>query len=394
MLLHIVEDEVFINSVIVELDKLFPGENIYLVNTPVNKHELKHIKSKNAICAPFMSEKYQMALNKYENSDAVIFHNLIKRYKWNILKHIPQKTKKVWIAWGADIYGSGKLAESFYRPLTQKHARRIRKTNSTLKGPLRDILFNLGSLAPLNWRISLGINDNIQNYFKYIDYISPVIYEDYELLKKLYPKTKFKYLPFRYNVANSLFSNINQPITSGKNIIIGNSASPVNNHLDAFELLKNIKLGNDQKIIVPLSYGGDKVYIASILKKGQDYFNDHFYPISDFLPKEEYNHILQSVGFGFFNSLRQLAMGNIYTLLFMGAKIFIDEKNPTFNFLKRNKLNFCSLNQNIIEIQNEMTRPMHEDEIIKNRLFLFNEFETTNYQKKLEQFINELREAN
>lgn len=391
MLLHIAEDEKFIDTIIKNLELINPGENIFLINVPSKDYQLKYISNKNVICATYGSSEYEEYLNKYKNANAIVFHSLIQRYKWYILKSLPSSAKKVWIAWGADLYGSAKLTNTFYKPLTRKHRRRMQKATSTLKGPFKDMLFDLGFLVPLTWRVKFKINDNIQNYFNYIDYLCPVIYEDYLLIKKHYPKTPFKYLQFSYNVDDSLFSNINQPITSGNNIIVGNSASPVNNHLDAFELLKTVKLKSDQKVIVPLSYGGDKLYIDAVLEYGEKYFKRNFMPIMNFLPQKDYQIILESVGFGFFNSLRQHAMGNIYTLLFMGAKVFIDEKNPSHSFLKRNNLNFCSLNQTTDNLQKELEHPLSEKEIKNNRNFLFKEFETSNYEKKLGLFIEELK---
>lgn len=391
MLLHIAEDEKFIDPIIKALDNLAPSQNIFLIRIPSPDYKLKYIKSPNIICATYNSIQYNEIIEKYKFCSAIVFHNFINRYKWNLIKKLPPNTKKVWIAWGADLYGSAKFANSFYKPLTKKHTRRLQKETSTLKGPYKDMLFYLGSQIPLVWRVKLGISDNIENYFKYIDYICPVIYEDYLLLKKHYPKTPFEFLQFSYNVDDSLFSNINQPITSGKNIIVGNSASPVNNHLDVFELLKTVKLRSDQKVIVPLSYGGDQLYIDAVLESGKKYFKNQFMPIMDFLPQKDYQSILESVGFGFFNSLRQHAMGNIYTLLFMGAKIFIDEKNPSYNFLKRNNLNFSSLNQATANLHLELKQPLSETDIKSNRDFLFKEFETSNYEKKLARFINELK---
>lgn len=391
MILHLTEDNLFIDSIIKALESINITDHIFLVNIPTIDYKLKYIKSDNVICATYGSEEYMELLNRYSNADAVIFHNLLKRYKWEILKNMPGKTTSVWIAWGGDLYGSAKIANSFYKPLTKKHVHRIQKANSTFNGPFKDILFEIGSFVPLTWRVKLGINDNIQNYFKYIDYMCPVIYEDYKLLKKHYPETHFKYLPFNYNVNANIYNDLNMPLNRGVNILVGNSASPVNNHLDTFEILKSIPLQEGQKIIVPLSYGGDAKYIETIVKKGKQYFGDHFLPIMDFMPKDEYEVLLQSVGFGFFNSIRQHAMGNINILLFMGAKVFLDNRNPAYQYYKRWKVTLSCLNKPIPELHKDLLTPIKNVEIRLNRSVLHNRYGQEFSNDKLTNFINVLQ---
>lgn len=390
MLFHIAEDEKFLDSVIPYFEELNPGNNIYIVTVPSEDYVLKYTTSDLVVCATYNSEKYKRIIGACTNSDSVIFHNAIMRYKWDLLTKLPKETKKVWIAWGMDLYSSGKLVNTFYKRKTRKHARRIQKAKTTLKGPFKGFLYEMGSRIPMNWIIKLGLIDNIQNYFKYFDYMSPVIYEDFELLKKHYPKANFEHLPFNYNINSNIYSNLDLPINSGQNILIGNSASPVNNHIDTFELLKSIPLKEDQKIIVPLSYGGDKKYIETVIQQGLRYFGDHFVPLTNFMPKEEYQELLQSIGFGFFNSLRQHAMGNISILLFQGAKIFLDEKNPAHKFYSSNNIKIRSINLPKKTLNEELGSLLDKSEVRDNRVFLFKRNNEEAYRKKIDAFIKEV----
>lgn len=387
MLLHIAEDEKFIDPIIEKLEKIAPGQNIYLIRIPYSDYELKHIRSDKVICTTYGSEQYNVIIQKYKNCSAIIFHNFINRYKWDLIKQIPATTKKVWIAWGADLYGSAKLVNNLYKPLTKKHVHRIKKTGYSLKGPFKNILFELGSLFPLKWRVNLGINDNIQNYFKYFDYLSPIIYEDYLSLKQKYPNITIKHLPFNYDNQKNDIKDLNAQIHIGTNIIIGNSGSPVNNHLDIFDKLKKIKLFTDQKIIVPLSYGGDRQYIEEIMNKGKSYFGNHFFPIHDFMPMKEYSELLKTVGYGFFNSLRQHAMGNIKIVMFNGGKVFMDERNPAFSFFRRINVKLYSLNEPLESLQRELQSQLSNMEIMKNREAIHNRFSGSNYESLLKNFV-------
>ena len=72
-------------------------------------------------------------------------------------------------------------------------------------------------------------------------------------------------------------------------IIIGNSATKSNNHLEAFRLIEHIK--DKIEVICPLSYG-DLKYGKKVIKKGQQIFSENFHPITELMPKEEYNQML------------------------------------------------------------------------------------------------------
>ncbi|MFV0590525.1 MAG: TDP-N-acetylfucosamine:lipid II N-acetylfucosaminyltransferase [Draconibacterium sp.] len=390
MLLHIAEDEKFIDSIIPEFEEIAPNKNIFLIVKPYDEYRLKYTNSNKIVCVTYNSAEYYEIIKENKNADAIIFHNAIKRYKWDLLKKLPSSTPKVWIAWGADLYSCSRLANAIYKSKTKKHAREVHKALTTLKGPLKNILYELGSRVPKSWLLKLKLIDNIENYFKYIDYLSPVIKEDFDLLKRNYPNSTFKYLPFNYNLNAGLYSNMDQPINSGKNILVGNSASPVNNHLDTFQLLRSIQLDPDQKIIVPLSYGGDQKYIKTIIKQGRKYFGDHFLPITEFMPKEEYYKLLYSVGFGFFNSLRQHAMGNINLLIFLGAKVFLDKKNPAHSFYHKLKVNFRTINSDVSYLTIELSTNLKKEQILLNRSIIHEAFGISSFQTKLDHFISKL----
>lgn len=78
-------------------------------------------------------------------------------------------------------------------------------------------------------------------------------------------------LPYYYEVGlnNDLpnkFSN-----NDNYNIWVGNSATLSNNHLDLFEILKNLTLPDNYKIYTPLSYGNNEL-ANYIEKKGERLF--------------------------------------------------------------------------------------------------------------------------
>jgi hypothetical protein len=107
----------------------------------------------------------------------------------------------------------------------------------------------------------------------------------------------------------------------GLNILLGNSADPSNNHIEALERLLPFK---DQaiKIYAPLSYG-DQNHAKKVISQGKAWFGDKFVPMTDFMPFEQYLEFLKSLDIAIFNHQRQQAMGNTITLLGMGKTVFM-----------------------------------------------------------------------
>ena len=104
-------------------------------------------------------------------------------------------------------------------------------------------------------------------------------------------------------------------------IIIGNSATQENHHLEVFDMLEHLK-NEDIKIFCPLSYG-DNEYGKKVAEEGARIFGEKFVPIFDFMNYEEYLKFLSEIKIGIFYNDRQQAMVNIEMMIIMGKKVFI-----------------------------------------------------------------------
>lgn len=105
-------------------------------------------------------------------------------------------------------------------------------------------------------------------------------------------------------------------------IIVGNSATETNCHIEVFELLK--KFSQEKiEVFVPLSYGDIGKYQDNVLQKGNELLGSAFHPIMDFMEKEKYTELLAAMDIAVFNNNRQQAMGNINMLLGLGVKVFL-----------------------------------------------------------------------
>ncbi|MCR5605353.1 MAG: TDP-N-acetylfucosamine:lipid II N-acetylfucosaminyltransferase, partial [Treponema sp.] len=111
------------------------------------------------------------------------------------------------------------------------------------------------------------------------------------------------------------------PVT---NILLGNSASRENNHLDALDFLS--KFADDNiKIYCPLSYGDTEEYKKEVIEKGTSILKNKFEPVIKFMPSEEYADFFSKMNVAIFNNNRQQAMGNITLASFLGCKVYLKQ---------------------------------------------------------------------
>lgn len=104
-------------------------------------------------------------------------------------------------------------------------------------------------------------------------------------------------------------------------IIIGNSATEENCHIEVFQMLKRFSR-EKMEIYCPLSYGnvsyGDKV-----IEEGKKIFGEKFHAMKTWMSQEDYYRFLSTCDIGIFNNDRQQGMGNIVAMLFLGKKVFL-----------------------------------------------------------------------
>lgn len=160
---------------------------------------------------------------------------------------------------------------------------------------------------------------------------------DADLAKKIFKSNaKYYYSPtYLSNVVLSNSKNIQKNITNkiSYNILIGNSASPTNNHSSIFKLLESYKSANI-KIYCPLSYGNYPEYRNNVIDEGKNIFNDKFIPITDFMIKSDYEKFLQDIDIVIFNHNRQEAMGVTISLLGMGKTIYMNSNTSSYKSLQ------------------------------------------------------------
>jgi len=347
MILHICEDNRFVAMAKNQFDQIDPGQHFFLVNSSDNK--ANYINDTTNIILKKSGSPEHLSVIESQEWKAVIFHNLNQKYKWNIIKNLPNHTLIIWFSWGSDIYMLPKLKNKLYLNYTKEL---IAKTSNRIFGIEKNSIL----------QFILKKHHKQLKAISRINYCAPVIPHDIQLLNKTY-HLNIKTAEFSYGDLDYYLGNDKSKLELGNNILIGNSGDFSNNHADVFQIVKKINTPNS-KIIVPLSYGGSEKYRQEIKKLGVTMFAENFISLDKVIPLNEYRDILFSCSIAIMYHKRQQALGNIIMLLWMGVKLYFHNESPVYKYFKDNDLFVYQLDE--IMKHNGIT-PLNNMQVMHNR---------------------------
>jgi len=359
-IVHIALDEKFINNAYRLFEKVKPNQNLFIINAPENE-PLSLVDEKEGIFKIFFKqENYQRILNFITDRTIVFIHGLDPSFHELILK-IPRRNKIIWLLFGYEIYN-----DKFFVPtkslLLKKTFQIYPKSKRSFTKEIKE------KLRPFyrRWikkKLPLSNYEIKKKVIVRSDYLGVWLQEEFDKISSLIKQQKTRFYFLYYPLENIVDMN-SQAYKNEKDnsILVGNSGSYTNNHLDLFHKIKEILPATE--IIVPLSYG-DSRYIDHILVEGKKMFQNNFKPLTEFLPITEYNAMIQGVRVAIFGSLRQQAFGNICALLWHGAKIFLSKKNTIFHFLKNQGFIVFSIEEDLNK--NSICQPLEIMDRERNR---------------------------
>lgn len=336
---QIFDDDKFTDMGIRLFESVYPGQSDYYI-LKNDDQPFRYVTSPMAvgISADTPQQQAEFAAVIESRCAAVFLHAMSHKRQQMALLFSP-KIVKVWFIWGYDLYMKWPwLGRRIFEPLTAQYLRKgkssvyeqIKFSNFTFR--LFRKSFESWFPAPLQKILHRVYPSLFYKAVRAMDVVAPIVPTEYQLVQSMgvYPV----HAPFTYgNLEDLLGDKIEENVLHSRNILIGNSADPANNHVDVFKKLSGFDLG-DRKVYVPLSYAGDQAYKAFVMQKGQEYLGDCFVPLTDFMKLEDYNQIIASCGFVIFNHIRQQGTGNIIAMGAMGAKIFMNPQSPAFQFYK------------------------------------------------------------
>ena len=352
-ILHIFLDDKFFDSTSTFFDSLRSVENYYYFYSK-DKSPFKYIRRTDRIKI-FYDEKEYIKTISQSSMDIVYLHSLSPTFYKYILS-IPKECKIIWWAWGYDLYYDWRGCKSFislplYKEKTINYTQKSGNTfTSKVKHILRKLKNSITYLADIRIRNKVLLR---------IDYFTPVIDLEFEMMKT---NRSFRAQPFMLRRGPGRLDNVPfESLTHNKsmNILVGNSLTLTNNHLDVWEYVKDCYRDENQEFIFPVSYGNeiDIRFLKSVIKGNNIRWLENFMPIS------EYNQLQTTVTHAVFGVIRQQAMVNIFRLLRNGVKVFLFKDSIVYKYLKnRGYIVYCIEDMD----KNSFLKPLSQEDAITN----------------------------
>jgi dTDP-N-acetylfucosamine:lipid II N-acetylfucosaminyltransferase len=216
------------------------------------------------------------------------------------------------------------------------YSRMLDKTISNLSFDListqkKTILENLRYIITRNidkFRFKTTEENEFWDSVSRANYFLGLFKDEYDFLKKSWEKLpEFIQLPLCNNdLSTNPFS-----LKSNK-IIVGNNRSAYNNHLDILKIILKYQHIQELEFILLFNYGQKTNYTKKVLNESKKIKN--LLVINDFMSYNEFQKIYENTSALVINGYRQMAMGNIFTALRSGVKVYLNIKNITFKWLK------------------------------------------------------------
>lgn len=266
-ILHLALDDKFIDQAYRSFERVYPGKNDVII---CGKTPLKYVKTKILRVISSFQLAIPFGFKEINNYDYVIVHALDKQW-FRQLKYCRADIKILWIGWGYDYYD---ILDKIYPDLVMQKTREISKVIRREEKAIKKIK-GIGHYVKYD-------NDKISVINK-IKFFAPVLPSEFFEVKSCVNGFFPEFISWNYGtVEDDLLKGFVGEEVSGENILIGNSASDTNNHVEVLDFLGHGDFFN-RKCIFPLSYGDTK-YAQLICEMGQSKLGDAFLALDKFVP--------------------------------------------------------------------------------------------------------------
>lgn len=256
---------------------------------------------------------------KASQNDILLVHFLIPE-SVSFLSAMSRQIPVVIQFWGGDYVSQLMPSSKTFLPLTYSFVVDEASKKTPLKSFIRSGLEQ--------WR-RLTLRNHVSQALEKASGFLTILPEEHSLFPK---KFHSKHLGSRviYGKFDSRQS-LNAKCSSGLTVMLGNSATPSNNHLDLLQLLSNCPSPIDH-LILPLSYG-DSSYGESIHTRFEE-LGLTTTVLKDLMPLHEYEALMNRVDVLILGHLRQQGLGNILAALQQGKTVYLHPKGINYAHFK------------------------------------------------------------
>ena len=297
--------------------------------------------------------------------DFLVFYDLDYQ-KVKMINYLPRETKILWRFFGHELYDG---------------------INSVLLSDSTKLLQQNQSSYPksvVNYLYYLKGKYNLYLAKRKVNVVLMMCEEEYDFL------LNFTSLPRLITLAIHERFKINSITKNGLgNIIIGNSRSAYNNHIDLLNILSEHQFDKGIKFQLLFNYGGNGVYSEIVKRKAGSISNVEI--IDDFLEKDVFDKLYENADALVLNTYRQMALGSIIQAIKQHCKIYLNSRNTITSWLKNNGLKIFTIEDFIKDCKTNNFKLTTEEILINtdrfNRLIEKNNSEEFNI--KILDFANE-----
>ena len=345
MILHLLFYDIFGEYAI----RQFSGEEMYSEFVIVANSNDPNCSNKfNGIPVILEDEDGFLALlDRLGEYKAIVLHGLFYPWQERVLRAVPEHVKVAWVFWGGDIYGRKDIADN-YLSASSKWLRRKQNLKRLIKH------------RKVQERYEIPYE-----LLKRIDYCLTDIPEDFAFVKQ-YLGTDIKELWYNYYSVEETIGSLINSRCNGNNILLGNSSSLECNHIDGLRAIKKMDMASSAIVYAPLSYG-ESWLRKEISRRGKRLFGEKFHPLTGFLPRTEYNRIVQSCSVAVMPHYRPQAFGNILTALWLGTRVYMSNRCELFVFFRRIGVFIYSIEDDLNAGNTSALLPISEEETEVNR---------------------------
>ncbi|MBP5798243.1 MAG: hypothetical protein J6W26_08265 [Bacteroidales bacterium] len=365
MILHLLPDDKFSDYVIHQFSEPEMCSEFVLMATEEHASYFKNIAAVKVI-DPSQSDRMTLLFDSLADYSAIVLHGLFFPWCEAILRHVPEQVKVAWVFWGGEVYSRKDLRASFL----SKRSKRLLRLHQLMQG--------------LKHKKPVPHFELPKELFQRIDYCLTDIHEDYEFVKS-YCGFEAKELWYNYYSIEETLGDLRDQTVNGNNILIGNSCTLECNHWDGFRAAQKLQ-GEDSQIIVPLSYG-EPWLRRGLLRIGKSMFGKRFRPLVDFMPRDEYNKIIESCAVVIMPHYRPQAFGNILTALWLGSRVFMSERSHLFKFYQRIGLHVFSIEN---DLKKDKVSPLPTLEREENRRIIASLYDKEVMREQIINIVNAL----
>ncbi|WP_299534713.1 TDP-N-acetylfucosamine:lipid II N-acetylfucosaminyltransferase [Ulvibacterium sp.] len=246
--------------------------------------------------------------------DILVLYNL-DFFKSQIVNCVDKRVKIIWRFFGTELY-TRKL-HLYLSPKSKPFM-----ISKLIKGKIKYF-----------FRFFFGKERMFYKAVRRSDIITGIFEEEYEYLKQ-----HFSYLPkfIPLSLDNQIHCkkiDFDSEYPKKNCLVIGNSRSYYNNHLDILELAGTCNQHKKINITLLFNYGAEQAYTNEVRRKAAVLPQVDL--IESFIPFNEFISFYGQIAAVVINSYRQLALGNIFLAFYKGVKVYLNKNNPTYLWLKK-----------------------------------------------------------